>query len=173
MRRAHRAAYVSNLLRKKPRDTTKASTQNPDSTGTAAADQGLTDAAEPYGGDGDSDTDAAEPVVLDEQGEVVLTQQQEAEFELQLQQVLAVAAAGKKKAALPLELAHLAELLPDSEGGDSRGSSATLANSSSGSASEEEEEPEQAPLWKVISTPKAGPKVRMCFCACLQICKMV
>jgi hypothetical protein len=89
---------------------------------------------------------------VNELGEVVLTQQQEAEFELELQQVLEVAQAGKK-GVLPLELAHLAELLPEMESSDG----------THGSSSEEEDQP-QAPVWKVISTPQAVPKV--CVCAC-------
>lgn len=96
--------------------------------------------------------------MVDEHGQVVLTLQQEAVFELQLAQVLEAAqgAAGRKKAALPLELAHLAELLPPGSDG----------SSSQGEEEDEEEEEEegegeeQAPVWKVISTPKAGPKVR-------------
>jgi hypothetical protein len=93
-------------------------------------------------------------VLVDENGQVVLTQQQEAEFELQLAQVLEVAqeAAGRRKPALPLELAHLAELLPPAGSDSSSGSSSSQEE-------EEEEEQEQAPVWKVISTPKAGPKV--------------
>lgn len=95
-------------------------------------------------------------VVVDEHGQVVLTQPQEAEFELQLAQVLEAAqgAAGRKnQAALPLELAYLAELLPP-------GSDGSSGSSSQKDDEDEEEEEEQAPVWKVISTPKAGPKVR-------------
>jgi hypothetical protein len=141
VRRAHRAAYVSNLLRRKP-----AARAGPDllrpSSDSAHDDPTETDAAAPADA---SDTE----LTVNELGEVVLTQQQEAEFELELQMVLEVAQAGKK-AALPLELAHLAELLPDEDSSDG----------AHGSSSEEEEEEEtQEPVWKVISTPKAVPKV--------------
>jgi hypothetical protein len=159
VRRAHRAAYVSNLLRKKPR-TLVPSGGDVQPNAAAAAETNFY--AEP---DSDDDDD----VIVDEQGEVVLTQQQEAEFELQLQQVLQAAEAGKKGAVLPLELAHLSELLQD---GSTDGSSATLAalggsglhgsstEEESDDQQEEEEQEEQAPVWKVISTPKAVPKVK-------------
>lgn len=155
VRRAHRAAYVSNLLRKKPR---AAGPNARASTDSVPEDQTDADISTADAEAAASDTE----VVVNEHGEVVLTQQQEAEFELQLQKVLEVAQAGKK-AVLPLELAHIAELLPDNES-----SSATLAamtgsgvhgSSSNSEGEEEEEEEEQAPVWKVISTPKAGPKV--------------
>lgn len=106
-------------------------------------------------------------VVLDEAGEVVLTQQQEAAFELSLQQALDAAAA-ESTSALPLSLAHVAELLPDADSSDG-GSSATLAavacaSIHGGSTGTEDEgdagdDAAAAPVWKVISTPKAGPKV--------------
>jgi hypothetical protein len=134
---------VSNLLRRKPKAAATDAESRPSDTQIAEAEA-----------ESDSDSDA--DVHVNEQGEVVLTQQQEAEFELQLQQAMHAAEAGKK-AVLPLELAHLAELLPDH---DSSATLAGLEDSSSGDGEEEEEE-EQAPMWKVISTPKAGPKVRL------------
>lgn len=149
VRRAHRAAYVSNLLRKKPRGA-----------GQAAAAEGFAAAGL---GDDDGGDDV---IVVDEDGEVVLTQQQEAEFELQLQKALEATQAGKATA-LPPELAHLAELLPDAA--SSNGSSATLAamtgsavqgtESDSEGSDEQEGEEEEAPVWKFISAPKAAPKV--------------
>lgn len=141
MRRAHRAAYVSNLLRRKPAARAGPGLLRP-SSDSAREDPADADAAAP--------ADASDTEVADELGEVVLTQQQEAEFELELQKVLEVAQAGKK-AVLALELPHLAELLRDDDEDSSDGEHH--------SSSEEEEEETQAPVWKVISTPKAVPKV--------------
>jgi hypothetical protein len=155
VRRAHRAAYVTNLLRRKPKSqagdaAAPGDTHLPGSHSFGGASSG---AASSCGGD---------EAELELGGDdVVLTQQQEAEFELELQRLFEAAASaggglldpvGHSAGSIAAAAVRLGVTLPAPQQEPS--------SSSSSSSEEEEEAGVQAAQWKVLSTPKAGPWVR-------------
>lgn len=143
VRRAHRAAYVANLLRRKTPAPGHSSTAGGEGEGAAA-------------GEGDADTGFAS-----EDGETVeLSAQQEAELQQALQQVLDD---GQLSMADIAEL-QLTDLMKKLQGGQdgSGGGSITLGAGEGESDGEEvgqEEEEQQQGGWKVLSKPTAPVKV--------------
>jgi hypothetical protein len=135
VRRAHRAAYVSNLLRRK---------------GPAV---GVSTAA--CGGDGSSSIDGADSVGDGDGDEVELTVQQEQELQQALQHVLEE---GQLSMADIAEL-QLTDLIQKVTAAKDDAGSAKQSESESELEEEEEEEQQQAGSWKVISKPTSPVKV--------------
>jgi hypothetical protein len=134
VRRAHRAAYVSNLLRRK----------TPGVAGSTAGG----------GGEGDSSTDGALDAAGVDEDEVELTQQeQEQELQQALQHVLEEGQLSMADIA-ELQLSDLIQKVTAAKEGSGGGAR------DSDSEGEEEEDEEQAAGWKVLSKPTSPVKVR-------------
>jgi hypothetical protein len=142
VRRAHRAAYVSNLLRRK-------------TPGVGGSTAGAS-----CSGDGGSNTDAdVDGAGAADEDEVELTAQQEQELQEALQHVLKEGQLSMADIA-ELQLSDLIQKVTAAKEGGSGAVSPGGAKESESGSEEEEEEEQQAAGWKVLSKPTSPVKVR-------------
>ncbi|WIA19892.1 hypothetical protein OEZ85_005792 [Tetradesmus obliquus] len=142
VRRAHRAAYVSNLLRRKP---------------TAAAGLSTAGAAGSEAGSSSMDGGIAGAGDLEDGDEVELTAQQEQELQQALQHVLEEGQLSMADIA-ELQLTDLLQKVAAAKDSEASAGAGDAAQESESEEEQEEEEEQQAGGWKVLSKPTSPVK---------------